>query len=103
MQFTSPPITVDAYPQATIVWRGEASYRNEMLAAVEKQRSIFQRVVSALEGSGNILTPAEAAALKPRIEITIHDDRVDQSVALPSVFENDAMVVVRTTFTRPLE
>jgi len=49
-----------------------------------------------------VLTPAESATLKPRLEIVVRDERADRSTPLPAVLENDGTVAVRPAFTKPL-
>jgi hypothetical protein len=72
------------------------------MAAVEEQRAAFRRAVACLREAGQILTPAEAGALQPRLEMVIRDERTDRSAPLPTVLENDESVAVRTAFTKPL-
>jgi hypothetical protein len=102
-QFAYPAIFVDPYPQVSITWKDDADYRNQLIAAVEKQRVVLQRIVARLQQSGKMLTPNETATLKSRLEIVIRDERVDRSTALPTVLENDAMIAIRTAFTKPLD
>jgi hypothetical protein len=102
MESSFPRISLDPYPQTTIEWKGEADYRQRLLAGVEEQRTEFRRAVASLQESGRVLTPAEAATLKPRLEIVIRDERADRSALLPAVLENDGTVAVRTAFTKPL-
>jgi hypothetical protein len=102
LQFPFQAMTLDSHPHIIIEWKGRASYRQELIAAVKERREAFRRVVASLQGSGNVLTQAEAEALKPRLEIVIRDERDDRSVALPSILENDETITVRTAFTQPL-
>jgi hypothetical protein len=109
MANASPQLKLDPYPFATIVWKGEADYSQQLLATVEQQRTLFRRTVVALQGSAQVLTPAEAETLKPRIEILIRDDRASKSVPLPAPPEQNAtseqpgIIVVRAYFTKPLD
>lgn len=103
MERAFPLISLDPYPQIIITWDGDLHYREQLITAVEEQRRRFRRTVAWLRESGQVLTPAEAAALKPRLEIVIRDERVDRSVPLPAILEKDRTVAVRTALTRPLE
>lgn len=102
MASSFPRMSMDPYPQITIVWKDEADYRQRLLATVEEQRTEFRRAVASLQQSGQVLTPAEAATLKPRLEIVIRDERANRSTPLPAVLENDGTVAVRPAFTKPL-
>jgi hypothetical protein len=102
MESSFPRMSMDPYPQITIVWKDEADYRQRLLATVEEQRTEFRRAVASLQHSGQVLTPAESATLKLRLEIVIRDERADRSPPLPAVLENDGTVSVRSTFTKPL-
>jgi hypothetical protein len=102
MDPTFPRISPDAYPQVYIEWRSETDYRQRLLAAVEEQRAEFRRVLAALQDPGRALNPAEAAILKPRLEVVIRDGRTDRSIPLPEVLKDDGIVAVRTAFTQPL-
>jgi len=95
-----PRMSTDAYPRITIVWKGEPDYRQRLLAIVDGQRAEFRRVVASLQQSG-VLTTAESATLKPRLEIVIRDERADRSTSLPAIVENGT-VAVRPAFTTPL-
>jgi len=102
MESSFPRMSMDPYPQITIVWKDEADYRQRLLATVEERRTEFRRAVASLQHSGQLLTPAESATLKLRLEIVIRDERADRSPPLPAVLENDGTVSVRSTFTTPL-
>jgi hypothetical protein len=102
MESSFPRMSMDPYPQITIVWKDEADYRQRLLATVEEQHTEFRRAVASLQHSGQVLTPAESATLKLRLEIVIRDERADRSPPLPAVLENDGTVSVRSTFTKPL-
>ena len=102
MESSFPRMSMDPYPQITIVWKDEADYRQRLLATVEEQRTEFRRAVASLQHSGQVLTPAESATLKPRLEIVVRDERADRSTPLPAVLENDGTVAVRPAFTKPL-
>lgn len=102
MESSFPRMSMDPYPQIAIVWKGEADYRQQLLATVEEQRTEFRRAVASLQHSGQLLTPAESATLKPRLEIAIRDERADRSPPLPAVLENDGTVSVRPVFMKPL-
>jgi hypothetical protein len=103
MEVSFPRISLDPYPQITIVWNGEIHYRQQLITAVEEHRARFRHAVAWLGESGRVLTPAETAALEPRLEIVIRDERADRSAPLPAVLENDRTVAVRTALTKPLE
>jgi len=102
VQSSYPRINLESYPKITISWEGETDYRGRLLAAVEDQRVDFRRAVALLQQSGEVLTPTEAAALKPRLEIVVLDERTDRSTPLPPALENETGVAVRTSFTNPL-
>jgi hypothetical protein len=102
MESSFPRMSMDPYPQITIVWKDEADYRQRLLATVEEQRTEFRRAVASLQQPGQVLTPAESATLKPRLEIVVRDERADRSTPLPAVLENDGTVAVRPTFTKPM-
>lgn len=106
----SPQLKLDPDPYATIAWKGETDYSQQLLATVEAQRTVFRRVVATLQESARVLTPAETEMLKPRIEILIRDDRVNKSVPLPGLpgqnatpGQDGAIVVVQTNFTKSLD
>jgi len=102
MESSFPRMSIDPYPHRTIVWKDEADYRQRLLSSVEEQRTGFRRVVASLQQSGQALTPAESAPLKPRLEIVVRDERADRTTPLPAVLENEGTVVVRSAFTKPL-
>jgi hypothetical protein len=101
MQISFPRISLDPYRQVTIEWEDEHRYRQELIRAVEEQRAAFRRAVACLQGTVRVLTPAEAATLRSRLEIVIRDERADPSAPLPAVLENDETTVVRTAFSEP--
>lgn len=109
MANSSSPLKLDPYPRATIVWKGEADYKQQLLAAIEAQRILFRRTVATLQDSARVLTPSETESLKPRIEILIRDDRANKSVPLPAppqqngTQEHAGVTVVQTYFTKPLD
>ena len=94
---------VDPYPYATIAWKGDIDYRQQMLAIVEAQRSLFRHAIAQLQDSGRALTPVETETLQLRIEILVRDDRANKSASLPVLPEQDGSVLVRTNFTKPLD
>jgi hypothetical protein len=102
MEPSLPPMSMDPYPQITIVWKDEADYRQRLLATVEEQRTEFRRTVASLQQSGQVLTTAESASLQPRLEIVTRDERSDRSTPLPAALENDGAVALRPAFTKPL-
>lgn len=97
----NPRINLNPYPQVSITWKGEVNYRQELVAAVEEQRTVFHRVLASLRDSDRGLTLAEVETLKPRIEVKILDERHDRSTPLPAVL--DATVSREAEFTEPLE
>ena len=103
MERSFPRISLDPYPQLTLTWNGDRHYSEQLITAVDEHRARFRRTVAWLLESGQVLTPAEAAALKPRLEIMIRDERADRSVPLPAILEKDRTVAVRTALTTPLE
>jgi len=103
MDRSFPRISLDPYPQLTFTWNGDRHYSEQLITAVDEDRARFRRTVAWLLESGQVLTPAEAAALKPRLEIMIRDERADRSVPLPAILEKDRTVPVRTALTTPLE
>jgi hypothetical protein len=103
MANASPQIKLDPYPYATIVWKEETDFRQQLLTTVEQQRNLFRRALAALQDSARVLTPAETETLKPRIEIIIHDERANKSIPLPALPEQAGTIVVETNFTKPLD
>jgi hypothetical protein len=99
----SPQIKLDPYPYATIAWKDDTDYRQQLLATVEAQRSLFRRAIASLQNSACTLPPVETEALKPRIEVLIRDDRANKSAPLPALPEQDGSVLVRTDITKPLD
>jgi len=102
MESSYQRISLNPYPQITIVWKNQDQYRRQLIAAVEEQRTRFDRAVASLEESGPVLTHEETALLKPRLEILIRDDRDDKAVPLPAILENDKTVAVRAALTKPI-
>jgi hypothetical protein len=94
-------IKLNAFPYETIEWHGDASYKQQLLAAVEKQRATFRHIVWSLQQSDRVLTASEAATLKPRLEIMILDQRANRSVPLP-VSSEDGVPAPTTTFSKPI-
>jgi hypothetical protein len=103
MANASPQIKPDPYPYATIVWKGETDYSQQLLATVEQQRILFRRAVAALQDSARGLTPAETETLKPRIEILIRDDRANKSIPLPALPQQAGIIAAGTNFAKPLD
>jgi len=66
------------------------------------ERVPFHSVVGWLQDSAQVLTLAEAAPLKLRLEIVIRDDRSQHSLPLPAISEPDVSVPIRATFSKPL-
>jgi hypothetical protein len=52
-----------------IGWDGDARYKQQLLAIVDKKQARFRQVVASLQQSGQLLTVTEAATLQPRLEI----------------------------------
>jgi hypothetical protein len=94
-----------AEPQscATFAWKDDIDYRQQVLAIVEGQPSLFRCAIVLLQDSGRALTPVETETLKLRIEILMRDDRANKSAPLPVLPEQDGSVLVRTNFTQPLD
>jgi hypothetical protein len=103
MANASPQIKLDPYPYATIVWKEETDFRQQLLTTVERQSTLFRRAVAALGDSAGVLTSAEAEALRPRIEMILRDDRADKSIPLPALPERAGTIVVQANFTKPLD
>jgi hypothetical protein len=103
MANSSPQIELDPYPCATIARKDDTDHRQQLLAIVEGQRTLFRRAIAPLEDSARALTRVETETLKPRIEILIHDDRANKSGPLPALPEQGGTVLVQTNVTRPLD
>jgi hypothetical protein len=101
LQYSPIAKSLAAYPRVAIDWRGGASYRRQLAAAIEERRTFFNLAVADLQAL-RVLTPDEAASLKPRIEIVIRDLRADHSVPLPNVSRDDGLIAFKTDFTQPL-
>ena len=84
------------------MWKNQDQYRRQLIAALEEQRTRFDRAVASLQESGRVLTHEETALLKPQLEILIRDDRADKSVPLPAILGNDKTVAVRAALTKPI-
>ena len=69
--------SMDPYLQIIIVWKDEADRRQRLLAIVEEQHIEFLRAVASWQQSGQVLTTAESATLKPRLKIVARDERAD--------------------------
>ena len=76
----NPPLRV--YFNRAIIWQGSASYLTYLHGVVSRQQQTFTEVTRKLVDAG-LMTPDEAAAVKPHLEITIVDDRDDKSTPLP--------------------
>jgi hypothetical protein len=94
-------IRLNAFPYETIEWHGDADYKQQLLVVVEKQRATFRHIVLSLQQSDRVLTAAEAAMLKPRLEIVIHEQRSENSSPLPTSSQRDVPAPI-TTFSEPL-
>lgn len=99
---SSSGISLDPYPQVSIVWRNEGQYRQQLTAALEEKRARFRGAVVKLQDSDRVLTAAESATLQPRVEIVIYDQRANKSVPLPALSGRDGRATVRTAFAKPL-
>ena len=94
-------IRLNAFPHETIEWHGDADYKQQLLAVVKKHRATFRHIAWSLQQSDRVLTAAEAAMLKPRLEVVILDNRSQDSVSLPGLSEHDVPALI-TTFSKPL-
>jgi len=94
-------IKLNSFPYERIEWHGDADYKQQLLAAVEKQRATFRHIVWSLQQSDRVLTASEAATLKPRLEIMILDQRADRSVPLPVLSEHGVPARM-ITFSKPI-
>jgi len=94
-------IRLNVFPHETIEWHGDADYKQQLLAVVEKQRATFCHVLWSLQQSDRGVTAAEAAILKPRLEIVILDQRSESSGPLPALSEHHVPAPI-TTFSNPL-
>jgi hypothetical protein len=94
-------ISLNTYPHETIEWHRDADYKQQLLAGVENQRATFRHIVWSLQQSDRVLTAAEAAMLKPRLEIVIYDQRSDSSSPLPAFSEHEVPAPL-TAFSKPL-
>jgi hypothetical protein len=73
-----------------------------LIRIADEQRIRLHSVVAWLQDSAQVLTLAEAAPLKLRLEIVISDDRSPHSLSLPAISEPDVSVPIRATFSKPL-
>ena len=81
MASSSPQINLDSYPYETVVWKDDTGYRQQVLAIVKAQRTLFRRAIARLEDS----------------------DRAIKSAPLPAFPEQDGSVLVQTGFSKPLD
>lgn len=102
LALTSPHLSLEPYQVKSIEWRGEADYRHDLLALVQEQSQRFERAVSLLQQSGSGLTAAEAAELKPRLEVLIQDTRQDNSAPLPIVLRESESLRLLQQLSKPL-
>jgi hypothetical protein len=78
----------------TIHWRSASDLQTRVDLTIQQQRDAFSRVVADLANSG-LLTLEESAELKPRMEVTLIDNRTDQSTALPKITSADPLVTFK--------
>jgi hypothetical protein len=95
-RYVSSANSLDAYPDARVEWQDPATYPGQVAAAIGEQRKFFEVEVGMLQLFPGLLTPDEAALLKPHIEVVVHDWRSNKSIPLPTIPE------VKTAFSRPL-
>jgi hypothetical protein len=67
----------------TIVWKNRDAYSEYLRNLVNDQQEAFAVTARRLVSTG-LMTPEEAAAIKPQLEIAILDDREDKSTPLPN-------------------
>jgi hypothetical protein len=78
--------SVRAYSNKEILWEGSAAYLAFLRSVVSRQEQLFSDVAGKLINAG-LMTDEDAVTARPRLEITIVDDREDKTAPLPR-FEN---------------
>jgi hypothetical protein len=96
-----PQINLSPYPQVVIVWDGEADYKQQLMSAIDEQRTLYRRMIACLRENSRVLSPALAASFAPRLEVVIRDERSDRR-PLPKVLQDDREIPIRAAFSKPL-
>ena len=81
-RLNSPPIRTSF--EESIVWKNDAAYAARLREIVQREQQDLATVTANLRAA-NLLSAAEAAAVKMRLEITIVDERKDKTAPLPNV------------------
>jgi hypothetical protein len=94
-----PPIVLEAYPHASIVWSGATTYQQQINAVLEQRRNLFRSATAFLQMNAQMLTAAEVAPLRSRIEVIIQDERFNKTIPLPALEGRD--VLLTSAFAKP--
>ena len=92
---SDPPLRTDL--RYHIAWSSEPPYISELEAIVLRQQEIFSVVAQNLQSAG-LITSDEAASSRPRLRITVWDQRREPNPALPFPTIQDAQA--NLTFDR---
>lgn len=87
-----PPLRASIHE--TIVWENGDAYLAYMRNLVEQEQTAFIEVTRRLKDAG-LMTAEEAAGAKPRLEITVVDDRDDTKTPLPNAGKLEENVTVK--------
>jgi hypothetical protein len=69
--------------ETTITWHDDSQYLRDLRAFVDKQQSLYDAVAQRLVNSG-WLTAAERSVVRPKLSISILDDRAAKLSSLPT-------------------
>jgi len=81
-QQSDPPLEAHVYH--SISWAGDQAYRDALEAFVSRQQGRFASVAQKLQDAG-LLTADEASLSRPRLRISISDQRSQTRAALPPI------------------
>ncbi len=77
-----PPVR--AHVSHTIVWQGPEAYRSELTTFIGEQQKVLEELAKRL-GQQNLLNESDARSLRPRLRITLWDQRASPKPALPAI------------------
>jgi hypothetical protein len=76
--------SLPAHVSRTIAWQSPEAYLRDLAAFIAEQQIRFTYVAQKLRES-NRLSESEAATLRPRLQITIQDQRTTRDTTLPAL------------------
>jgi hypothetical protein len=87
----NPPIW--SYVSESIVFRSQAGYQHDVKSFIKQEQEQFAATAQRLQRAG-LITPEEAASIRPKLVVIIEDLRKDKAEELPEIVDTAENVTI---------